>query len=405
MIELQKRESPKAFRGAPPVFITEQLALRLPKKTDYLQEKLALQDLARRMRSSPAEFLPLFVDLAMTICDGVAAGLSLYEEHPAPGFFRWCYLRGAFASFEGSTAPRDFSPCGVTLDRNGPVLVSHPERLYDWIADANIEVPEVLLIPLHLEDDKPLGTLWIVSDEEEHFDSGHARIITELAAFVDIALAMLRAEARLQHALEEQETVAREMHHRLNNVFALTDGMIRITARTARTPGEMAEILSGRLLALARAHQLVQRRVLDIDGSDPETYDFHSLIRVILEPHEETGTASKFVLEGAPIRCCEQTANSFALILHELATNAAKYGVLTAPAGTVEIAWRIEGNSLVVSWEESGGPEILAPPKSHGFGSILVRKIVRQFGGSLEYDWRRCGLKITITSPLSRFAV
>jgi two-component sensor histidine kinase len=405
VIELQNRESPKAFRGDPPIFITEQLALRLPKKTDYLKEKLALQDLARRMRSAPAEFLPLFVDLAMEICGGVAAGLSLYEEHPEPGVFRWRYLRGALSSFEGGTAPRDFSPCGVTLDRDGPVLVSHPERLYDWIADANIEVPEVLLIPLHLDDDKPLGTLWIVSDEEGHFDSGHARIATELASFVDIALAMLRAEERLQHALEEQETVAREMHHRLNNVFALTDGMIRITARTARTPGEMADILSGRLLALARAHQLVQRRVLDIEGNAPETFDFHSLIRVIVEPHEQAGAPSKFVLEGAPIRCCEQTANSFALILHELATNAAKYGVLAAPAGTVEIAWRVEGDKLVVSWEESGGPEILAPPKSHGFGSVLVRKIVRQFGGALEYDWRRQGLKIIIICPLCRFAL
>lgn len=403
MIELQKRESPKALLGDSPVFITEQLSLRLPKKTDYLKEKLALQDLARRMRTAPAEFLPLFVDLAMEICGGVAAGLSIYEDQPAPGVFRWRYLRGTLASFEGGSAPRNLSPCGVTLDRNSPVLASHPERLYEWIADAHIEVPEVLLVPLHLDGEKPLGTLWIMSDEEEHFDSGHARIATELASFVGIALAMLRAEERLQHALEEQETVAREMHHRLNNVFALTDGMIRLTAKTARTPCEMAEILSGRLLALARAHQLVQRRVRDIDGDALETLDFHSLIRIIVEPHEHTGAASKFVIEGAPIRCTEQLAHSFALIFHELATNAAKYGVLKADAGTVDIAWRTEGEMLVVSWQESGGPEILAPPKSHGFGSILVCKIVRQFGGSLEYDWRREGLKVVITSPLSRF--
>lgn len=402
-MELQKRESPKALLGDPPVFITEQLALRLPKKTDYLQEKLALQDLARRMRTAPAEFLPLFVDLAMEICGGVAAGLCVYEEHPAPGLFRWLYLRGTLSSLEGCTVPRDFSPCAVTLDSNAPVLATHPERLCDWIADCHTQVPEVLLVPLHLDEEKPLGTLWVVSEDEEHFDSGHARIVTELAAFVGIALAMLRAEERLQHALEEQETVAREMHHRLNNVFALTDGMIRITARTARTPGEMADILSGRLLALARAHQLVQRRVVDIDNNGSEVFDFHSLIRVIVEPHEHTGVPSKFVLEGIPIRCSEQTANSFALIFHELATNAAKYGVLAAPAGIVEIAWRAEGETLVVSWQESGGPEILAAPKSHGFGSILIRKIVRQFGGTLEYDWRREGLKLTITSPLSRF--
>jgi PAS domain S-box-containing protein len=190
------------------VFITEELDRRPPKRTDYLQEKLAVQDLAMRMAEQPEEVLPRFVDLALEMTGGVSAGLSLYEEEPAPGVFRWQYLRGVLAPFEGATTPRDFSPCGITLDRNAPVLSAHPERVYNWIADANIVVPEVLLVPLYISDTNPLGTLWIVSDREGHFDSGHARAMTELAAFVGIALRMLRSEKRLNQELEEQAKTA-----------------------------------------------------------------------------------------------------------------------------------------------------------------------------------------------------
>ena len=190
------------------VFITDELDRRAPKKTDYLQEKLALQDLAMRMAEQPEEVLPRFVDLALEMTGGVSAGLSLYEADPDPGVFRWQYLRGALAPFEGATTPRDFSPCGITLDRNAPVLSLHPERVYGWIADANIIVPEVLLVPLYLGSKVPLGTLWIVSEREGHFDSGHARAMTELAAFVGIALRMVRGEQRLHQALEAKETAA-----------------------------------------------------------------------------------------------------------------------------------------------------------------------------------------------------
>src|ERR1700678_2134604 len=81
------------------VFITDELARRAPKKVDYLQEKLALQDLAARMADEPEAVLPRFVDLAMEMTGGVSAGLSLYEENPAPGVFRWTYLRGILAPF------------------------------------------------------------------------------------------------------------------------------------------------------------------------------------------------------------------------------------------------------------------------------------------------------------------
>jgi two-component sensor histidine kinase len=384
------------------VFITDELARRKPRKTDYLREKLALQDLAARMADQPEEILPRFVDLGMEMTGGISAGLSLYEENPAPGVFRWQYLCGVLAPFNGATTPRDFSPCGITLDRNAPVLSVHPERVYSWIAEANITVPEVLLVPLYLGGTDPLGTLWIVSEKEGHFDSGHARVMAELAAFVGIALRMQQSEQRLQQALLEQETLAKEMSHRVKNVFTMTDGLIRLSARDSKTKDELVEILSGRLHALASAHGLVRRNFSDV-GRAPHASDIGALILAIVRPHEgATGDGARVTVEGPPVQCGDHAMNGIALVIHELTTNAAKYGALTAEQGQVDVSWRLQEEKLILRWAERGGPRIEAPPSTSGFGSNLVqRTIVRQFGGTLDYEWQHDGLVVTIAVPVA----
>jgi two-component sensor histidine kinase len=389
------------------IFITEELQRRPPKKTDYLQEKIALQDLAARMADEPEAVLPRFVDLAMAMTGGVSAGLSLYEPEPAPGVFRWQYLRGILAPFNGATTPRNFSPCGVTLDRNAPVLSRYPERIYDWIAAANITVPEVLLVPLYITSKEPLGTLWIVSDEEGHFDSGHARVMTELASFVGIALRVLQTEQHLQRALDEQLTLAKEMSHRVKNLFAITDSMIRISARETTTKQELADMLSGRLHALADAHALVRR---SFSGSDqaPSVSDLRELIRAIVRPHERGAVASdaRFSIDGPPFQCGERATNGIALVVHELATNAVKYGALSGDEGHVAIDWRRDAGKLILRWIERGGPLIMAAPAANGFGNTLAQTmVVRQLGGTLDCDWRRGGLAVTMTLPVDRLTI
>jgi two-component sensor histidine kinase len=389
------------------VFITDELDRRPPKKTDYLQEKLALQDLAARMADQPEEILPRFVDLAMEMTGGVSSGLSLYEENPAPGVFRWQYLRGILSPFNGATTPRNFSPCGITLDLNGPVLSMHPERVYDWIADANIIVPEVLLVPIYIDGAAPLGTLWIVSDRGGHFDRGHARAMTDLASFVGIALRMLRSERRLQAALDEQEMLAKEMSHRVKNLFAMVGGMIHISARTSATKEEMAKMLSGRVIALSNAHALV-RRSFAIAGPEQSAPDLAALIRVIVQPHDNLADAhaSRFMIEGPPVQCGEHATNGIALVFHELATNATKYGALTLEKGRINVSWRRDEENLILHWVERGGPDIDTPPTTSGFGSTLAHAtIVRQFGGTLSYEWQRTGLDVAITLPIDRLSV
>jgi len=373
------------------VFITDALHRRTPPDPDYLREKLALQDLASQMSDHPGQVLPRLVKLAMEICGADSAGISILEPESAQ--FRWHALSGVLATFEGATTPRNFSPCGVCLDLDGPVLMERPERAYDWIREANISVPEVLLVPLKVKDLQSVGTLWIVANETTHFHVGHSRVVSELAAFAGMALRMIQTEERLKLALEQQETLTREMSHRVKNLFAITDSMIRMSARNSATKDEFATSLSGRLHALASANALVRRSFVD------ETNDvvgFGELINRVLRPYDH----AQSVVEGPNLEVGQNATNSLALVFHELATNAAKYGAFSLQSGAVSVRWSTDEDVVRLVWAETGGPAA-QPPASLGFGSRLVGATVQRLGGTIEHVWQTSGLTAHISLPVN----
>lgn len=383
------------------VFITEELIKRRTRPADYLGEKHAIQELAARMVDEPEAVLPHFVKLAMKMTGSVSAGLSLLEATPAPPVFRWRYLQGTLAVFENATTPRDFSPCGVTLDRNAPVLATRPERYYDWIAATGVDIPEVLLVPLYMHGNQPMGTLWMVAAIEGHLNREHARIATELASFVGIALKMLETESRLQSALEQQEILTKEMSHRVKNLFAISEGLVRLTTKAASTKEELADMLVGRFHALASAHALV-RRNFNADGTAPKVSDLAELLRAIVQPHERpTGDTPRFTISGSSLPCGQQALSGIALVFHELVTNAAKYGAIANDSGRVAIEWTEQSGQLTFSWREYGGPKIGAPPKAEGFGSKLLRDTIeQQFNGAMQQSWNADGLVVEVTIPV-----
>ncbi|GLC92672.1 histidine kinase [Cupriavidus sp. TA19] len=392
----------------PDLYITAELERRPPKAIDYQGEKLALKDIAAQMLNHPGQVLPRLVERAMQLTGAASAGISAFEpEHGTPGLFRWRDLRGKLASFEGATTPRDYSPCGVCLDRFEPTLTRHPERYYGWIAEAGVVCPEVLLVPLYMAHGQPLGTLWIVAEEAGHFDAGHAGVMQEQASFVGIALAMLQNQRRLQEALERQEMLTREMDHRVNNVFAVVDGLIHASRLSAGSVDGYARSLSGRLHALAAAHALVREASgTEADGPPASAGTLHELTRAIFKPYEASGQASdrtRLVVNGADVLLGNRAIISLALVFHELATNAAKYGALSEEAGCVSVSWERCGEHLAVRWHEEGGPPIQGPSQRQGFGSILLRNtLTRQLGGTFELDWREPGLAVMFSLPLSR---
>ena len=390
------------------VYCTAELAARPERQTDYLKEKQALQELAATLAESPEGVLPRFVDLAMEITGGVSAGLSLYEATPAPGVFRWRYLRGLLAKFENTTTPRSFSPCGVTLDQRQAVLAQHPERVYNWISDAGIIVPEVLLVPLYLGSDEPAGTIWVVATDTGHFHSGHARLLNELASFVGLALRVVRNEEQMKESLEVQRAMTAEMEHRVKNVFMLVEGMIRRTMKHAENKEDLARALSGRLHALASAHSLARRTGESAVTTSPRLTPLSDLIKAILLPHSVNigGDDDGRISVGGPdVLGKDNILSGMSLVLHELATNAAKHGALSHDVGRLTVGWHISDELLTIHWKETTPDRGSASPDATGYGKTLIDTILsRQLNGQLERDWIKDGLHITIALPMTDVA-
>jgi two-component sensor histidine kinase len=375
------------------VYITAQLLSRVVSPINMAQEKLAVQDIARQMANNPTQVLPTLVDMAIELCGAVAGGISIYEKEGE--IFRWHHLRGTLARFSGATTPRDYSPCGITLDHKSPILVQKPERVYSWLVDADVSLPECLLVPLYVGEDEPLGTLWIVSEEIDHFTDSHANTMQELAGFTGIALQMLRSEDRLKAALEEQELLTREMGHRVKNLFAIADGMIRLTARSSDSKEQMAESLSGRLHALSGANALV-RRTFGPTGKVVNASDLSEIIAAVLKPYAQATTT----LRGPAVQIGEHATNTVALVFHEMATNAAKYGAFSTEDGTVTMEWTVADGQLAFDWKETGGPPIVTEPGLSGFGTSLVTSTITRHGGTISSDWHEDGVQVRISLPL-----
>ena len=389
------------------VFITDQLGNfwsssgdegignRQAAEPDFLREKLAIQNLAEVISDHPDEVLPRLVKLGMEICGAHSAGISIFE--PDAGRFRWHALAGELATFEGATTPRNFSPCGVCLDLGEPILMERPERAYDWIREAGITVPELLLVPLAAKGADAIGTLWLMSEDAGHFTKEHARVMAELSAFAGMALRSVQTEKRLKLALQQQETLTREMSHRIKNLFSVADSMVRMTARNAQTKEEFAEALSGRLHALAEANALIRRSF----GTEVAAVaNFPDLLERVLRPHERKAPA----LEGPPLALGEQAVNHLALIFHELATNASKYGALSHEGGSIAVAWSVDGDHVRMEWTESGACDVQTPD-TPGFGTRLVETTIERIGGKIERDWRPEGLRVRIELPLNTLRI
>ena len=231
---------------------------------------------------------------------------------------------------------------------------------------------------------------------------GQALHVSEGGARRAVSLYGVISDVTEHHALEEaQKLLTRELNHRVKNLFAIANGMVSMTARTAKDPKDMATALRGRLSALSRAHELVQP-VSATDTGSGHDVEFARLIEAVLEPYRQS-SQNRIVIEGPSVAVGSNTTTSLALVLHELATNAAKYGCLSCAEGELTIRWTLEGEDVDLLWTESGGPTIDSPPTFEGFGSQLSqRSIAGQLGGTLEREWRPEGLRVHMILPLSR---
>jgi two-component sensor histidine kinase len=241
------------------------------------------------------------------------------------------------------------------------------------------------------------GTVRWIEARGECLHDDHGKPVRFVGVVVDITTQ--------KDAQEHERLLLRETNHRLKNLFAMLHAMITLSARSARTPEELAHSLRGRLDALLQAKDLIRPGMMGAEEGHSERTTVDAIVRTVLQPYDDGISGKCIVLGGPDVPVGASAVTSLALALHESATNAVKYGALSVPNGSIRVRWEVRGDDFHLEWVEAGGPAILAEPQARGFGSVLTeRSINAHLGGKISHDWRRSGLKLQISIPLDRLS-
>lgn len=224
---------------------------------------------------------------------------------------------------------------------------------------------------------------------------------TEFITIVKSLLAARRRQYSVEGYLTLQQDLRRELNHRVKNILATVTSIFELTRRQSSDLDSMAQNFTGRLRALSGAHE-----VLYEEGYTAA--DLQQVVERIIEPFQSS--EGRISASGGPLRVRSDGAMMIGLGLHELCTNAAKYGALSTEEGSVTLTWRVEEGGggpaqkeqrrakLVVDWREKGGPPVKVP-QTTGYGTTFLKQIFsRQFGGGVEIDYKRPGIEVRMTA-------
>jgi two-component sensor histidine kinase len=189
---------------------------------------------------------------------------------------------------------------------------------------------------------------------------------------------------------ERQRLIACEMQHRLRNTLAIVQAIVRQSVRNAATKEQAEALITGRICAISGANDLLAHQ-------GTERASLRQLVGRMLSLHDGAGI-SRFQVDGRDLYLDLRTTLGLALILHEMATNAAKYGALSNDRGHVELSWSLSDH-LRLRWVECGGPAV-EPPLHEGFGTRLIREALRDAGADIELTFPTAGAVLNLRIPL-----
>ena len=294
----------------------------------------------------------------------------------------------------------------VSKDLNGIITTWNQgaERIFGYTAEEVVGKPITILIPPDRLDEEVKILERIRSGERvDHYETVRHR---KDGNRVDISLTVSpvrNAEGKVigaskiarditerKRSEEQIAILAREAEHRAKNVLASVQAIVHLTQ--SDTPDGLKQAIEGRIQALANVHRLF--------GESRWTgAELHRLVREELAAYRQDGEG-RTGIDGPYLLLQPDIAQAMAIALHELATNAAKYGALSASEGRVQVAWSLGPDErLVVSWTETGGP-LVKPPTRPGFGMRVMEKMIQgQLKGEMHFDWRAEGLACEIALP------
>lgn len=290
------------------------------------------------------------------------------------------------------------------------------EHLFGYTAHEAIGRPVTMLMPPDRENEEPTILSRIRRGERiEHYHTIRRR---KDGVLIDISLSVSPIQDRhgqivgaskiardvteLRRAQERQQLLLREMNHRVKNLFSVASSIVTLSARSARTPKELAASVEDRLGALARAHALTLTMPSDLPVVVERPTSLHALIRTVMSPYDGRTDDGKerVVIRGDDTPLASSSITSLALLIYEFATNAAKYGALSTPDGSIDVSCRETEDQFVLTWRERGGPPVKHESGDEGFGGVLSRMAVSgQLRGTISHDWAAEGLTLRISVP------
>jgi signal transduction histidine kinase len=430
--------------GLEDIVISGELRSRAHRMPNLEAESRALRTLARVMADSPRRLPDTLLRLALQLCRAGSAGISRVETLPqGEPILRWINLAGVLKEHEGGFTPRNFSPCGVSLDRKSPQLFSYPARHFPYLNQAPLPIVEALVVPL--VGSGPAGTIWIFSHHEGIiFDSEDVRLLTDLADFASSALRVIQfldaeLSARYEAALEiarrtaelqaqvaerkraeeslieltgmllqlrdeEQRRIARELHDSvgqllaamsMNHSRALADR--HLSPRAEKVISESAALLAQVSREIRTISHLLHPPLLDEVGLAPGVREFlegfaeRSRMEVRFEIEQDFGRLPRD-LETAVFR-----------IVQEGLTNVHRHSesrtvTVSIMRSSEEVSVAIADTGRGISQEKIC--EIEAG-RASGVGLRGMRERVRQLGGSFKIRSAEKGTEVVIRLPLN----
>lgn len=406
--------------------ITEALLQRSERAPEIQAEMAAFCELSEMLAAaSPRETLQRFSEVVLHLCNAGSAGISLLK-HDGAGqtIIRWETISGALASYKGDERPRNFSPCGLCLDAGASILISGPERAFVYLNTMTPAISEELIIPLHDNAKRPLGTLWIAHhDPTRRFCANDARILQQFAVQVVLALKLLReekarrtaltmleshktahqtvaldlveerhrreqaeiSESGIRQALIAKDAVIMEVHHRVKNTIQMVGNLLSLQARASYS-AEVRTALEDcheRLNVLAKVHELLYR-----SASSAQEILMPSLLQAVgdalRQAFADMSDRVELHVTSDQIVLPADDAIPMILLANEVITNAYKHAFPDGASGEITVFLRCLPNNTVLLQITDHGIGIRSNAET-GLGLKLIRSFSAQLRGKLTY--------------------
>ena len=283
------------------------------------------------------------------------------------------------------------------------------ERTFNWsFAEANGQRMSEMIIPQRYREAHERGLAHYLATGEgpvldKHFEIEAVRrdgqmlpvelSITRTEQFGEpVFLGFLRDISERREATRRQELMIGELNHRVKNLLAVVAGIAHQTARSVADLGEFTEAFSGRLSSLGRAHEI-------LTAATWERAPLRVLADELLGAYSR-GAEPQASIDGPSLLLVPRHLLSLSMILHELISNAVKYGALSRPEGRVSLAWMLRDGVLAVDWIESGLSDVSRPSR-RGFGTKMIAMCVsHDLRGTMKTEWQKGGMALSLSFPL-----